>query len=47
VGVYQPSLICRQCAGTGEAKSASDSRFYPRCDICGGSGWARVTTVYK
>ena len=45
VRVYQPSLSCPECAGTGRAQNASDSRIYPRCSVCSGSGWARVTMV--
>ena len=39
--VFQPSTRCTPCRGSGRANSPTDSRLYPRCDICGGTGWVR------
>lgn len=45
--VYQPSSKCPPCMGTGKAKSKLDSRLFPRCDICEGTGWARHIKIAK
>ena len=45
VQVYQPSIICPICKGTGE----SDPRagYLEACVICRGTGWARTLQLMR
>src|SRR5262245_7338194 len=41
--VYQPSIICPRCKGTGEVDGSGPASYLSQsCTVCLGTGWARM-----